>query len=345
MYSRRAALGLAAISVALFSLVGLAVAPTVGLSAPGRALGSASSTLTSSSLELRTGGGPAALTTSGGATQFAPPFASTKVSTLCSSVPGPGLGYSGGVWPAPSGNAYVEDWYNGALVLCGHGSSSTIAAAPPGFSTDDYFGMTGVRTSSGLDLLLLSFASPARGWVCVTASVSGCASQTNFTLPSKFCSSEPAGVCNPDGVIATPKLGFTYVDAKNKQMVTCTAGARSCTVDAASSAFSGFRPVGIVQNGSTLYVSDASCSGNVWSGSRANMSVLYTVGDKLQGVAFDHGDLYVADTGNCTGAAAHIVDLTTGTSLTSPFTGPNSIPGLDSKLQFSSWAGGAVYQE
>lgn len=262
----------------------------------------------------------------------------TTVMSLCAmGVYGPG-----GIYPISKKAAYVENWSTGDIAACGSGIATTIATPPSGYSAEGYYGIAGAKDSGKLDLILLSFEVPG-GYYCLGASSSGCASTAAFVLPSTFCSSEPYGFCNPDGVVLSKNLAFTYVDVVNQQMVSCTAYATSCAVDAASSAFSGYKPVNIAQLGSKLAVSDNSCSGLVWEGSTTSMKVVASIGDSLQGIAFHSKVLYVADDGICTDTAAHIINLKTGASLPTPLTAPDQIVGLDSDLQFGSWDTGEVF--
>jgi len=240
------------------------------------------------------------------------------------------------VYPASSKQAFVENWTDGGLLVCGGGKNTTIATPPSGFSGPGYFGMGGMNISGKLDLLLISFGVKG-GWICVDATTHGCSSNLTFKLPSSFCRGEPRHTCNPNGVVITNNtLGFAYVDGDNAQLVSCTRLAASCSVDAASSAFSGYEPAYIARDGSEMYVSDLSCTGNIWSGTISSMSVLKTVGDSLGGITY-HKALYVADDGRCSNNSAHIIDVTTGVSLPTPFAVPGGIGGLDETLQFGAY--------
>lgn len=269
---------------------------------------------------------------------------SAKLKTLCSTE----IHVPGGVYPISTSEAYLENWSSGNLTVCGGGADTTIATPPAGFSYSGYAGMAGVKVSGKLDLILISWGprpSPAVGWYCLNATPTGCQSTAGFTLPSSFCSSESAGYCNPDGLVIAKTLAFTYVDVINEQMVSCSAHAVSCSVDGASADFSGFLPSEIVQSRSTLYVSDNSCTGYIWEGSTTSMTVLTHLGDALGGIAFHQKTLYVADWGTCTSSPAHIIDVKTGSSLPTPFTGPEELIGLDSDLQWGSYQAGGVYSD
>jgi hypothetical protein len=252
-----------------------------------------------------------------------------RVKTLC------GLDFlTGEIYPIFPNRAYVESWSSGNITLCGNGKSAPVAQAPPGFDWNGYFGMAGVKVQGHVDVLLISFLREG-GWVCVNATTHGCGSNLTFTLPYSFCGSEPAGYCDPDGVVVSQNLSFTYVDSANAQMVTCAPLATSCAVDPASSAFAGYGPTDIAQSGSTYYVSDDNCSGLVWSGTTSSMSTYATVGSDLGGIAVRHGNVYVGVSGYClSSGVAHIEDVTTGVSLRTPYNSTGYIFVLDSKLQF-----------
>ncbi len=249
--------------------------------------------------------------------------------------------YAAGVYPITKTEAFVEDWETGNLTLCASGVDSVIQAVPSAVAGLGYYGLSGVMVHGSLDLLILSWGVEA-GWYCLGATSSGCASTSYFTLPSTFCSAQPAGICNPDGVVLAKSLGFTYVDIVNTEMVTCTASAASCTTDAASSAFTGYSPVGITEYKSKFYVSDNSCTGNIWVGTTKSMKVLYTEGNSLEGIAFQKHTLYVGDDAYC-GGVAGILNAKTGVELPTIFTGPVEIIGLDWDLQFTTYSPGAVY--
>jgi hypothetical protein len=253
-----------------------------------------------------------------------------RVKTLCG-----GIDFvTGAIYPIFPNRAYVESWSDGNISLCGNGRFAPIAQAPPGFDWPGYFGMAGVKVGGQVDLLLISFLREG-GWVCVNVTTDGCASNLTFSLPTSFCGSEPILGCDPDGVVVTPNLSFTYVDSANAQMVTCAPLATSCAVDAGSSAFAGYVPTDIAQSGSTYYVSDDNCSGLVWSGTTSSMSTYATIGSDLGGIAVRHGNVYVGVSGDCVSSGvAHIEDVTTGVSLRTPYNSTGDIFTLDSKLQF-----------
>lgn len=237
-------------------------------------------------------------------------------------------------WTYSKGYAYVEDWYTGDITLCGKGVDVLVATPPSGYSNDGYYGMAGVVVSGQLDLILLSFDVQG-GWYCFDASASGClGGSAGFTFPSSFCSSEPNGYCNPDGVVVKSNLVFTYVDVVNIELVTCSAYASSCANDPASSAFAGYTPLGITQKGTKLYVTDNSCTGNIWEGTTAKMHVLYTEGNSLEAISFHGKLLYVGDDAIC-GGNAGILNAKTGVELATPLSGAYEINGLDTDLQWT----------
>jgi len=269
---------------------------------------------------------------------FSIALAKPKVTKLCS-VPDD---EAAGLYPASKSSAYLENYTDGDLSVCGSGVDHTIATPPSGFSGPDFDGMAGLKISGKLDLLLISWGTDS-GYYCLGASTSGCASTVGFSLPSSFCSEQPIGTCHPNGVILSKSKGFTYVDSGNAEMVTCTKDATSCTVDGATNYFSGFEPVGIAQNGSTLYVSDLSCTGWVWSGTDSTMNRVKSIGDSLEGIAVHDGSIYVGDNGACTDSKAHVVDVSTGASLPTTLKSSDEYIGLDSDLQFDSYNTGGVY--
>lgn len=276
---------------------------------------------------------------SGGAGHASLTLATPKVKDLCS-VPDTD---AAGLYPASTKLAYLENYSDGDLTLCGSGSDTTIATPPAGFAGMGYDGIAGKKIAGKLDLILVSWAI-AGGYYCLGATTAGCASTVGFSLPSTFCAAQPVlGVCHPNGLILSEKLGFTYVDSGNAVMVTCKAYATSCAQDGASNDFAGYEPVGIAQNGSTLYVSDLSCTGVVWSGSVSFMSPLKYMGDSLEGIAVHNATLYVGDTGSCTDAKAHLIDVATGASLPTPLARSDVAVFVDSDLQFDSYSYGGVY--
>ena len=265
-------------------------------------------------------------------------LAKPKVKELCA-VPEDN---AAGLYPASKTSAYVENYSDGNLSVCGAGTDRTVAAPPSGFAGTGYDGLAGLKISGELDLLLISWAIDS-GWYCLGASTAGCASTAGFSLPSTFCAAQPIGTCHPNGLVLSKSKGFTYVDSGNAEMVTCTADAASCVVDAATNYFSGFEPVGIAQNGSTLYVSDLSCTGWVWSGSASSMSRVKSIGDSLEGITVHDGSLYVGDNGACTDSKGHVVDVSTGAALPTLLKSSDQYIGLDSALQFDSYDTGGVY--
>ncbi len=258
-------------------------------------------------------------------------------SELCS-IPSGDL--STGIFASGKKAAFVEDWSTGNLFYCTGDTATLVADAPSGLSSYGYFGMGGVKTSSGVDLLLISWNIKA-GWYCMGATSTGCVSQTSFVLPTTFCASEPSGSCTPDGVVLSKSMAFTYVDVNNAQMVSCKASATACVVDPASSAFSGYLPVGLTFAKGTFYATDESCTGNVWSGTKSSMSSIAQVGDLLEGVAVSkHNvgkvpELYIGDTGFCTGNPMKIVDLTDGGTVPTGATGSTEVVGISTALQFT----------
>jgi hypothetical protein len=226
-----------------------------------------------------------------------------------------------------------------------------ISSVPTGGSSLGYFGMGGVKTTTFGLVLVLTNTNGAL-WICKHATSSGCGSKSKFiTLPSSFCSTEPKGSCNPDGTALDKSLNLYYVDSANVQLVECTASShyQSCSVLPASSSLTG-APEGLFLQGSTFYVSDSSCTGTVWKGTKSSLSILGTDGDGIESITVSKNNplntphVYGAYSGFCTNTAAHIVDVTDDTSLPSPFTTATEIIGLDSRLQFTTFDPGAAYR-
>ena len=275
--------------------------------------------------------------------------AASPVTTLCSSIPN----YSSGDFPTAlypaTGGAFVETGF-GNLVFCGGGNSNLIASSP--YGTAPWDGMGGVKTKTdGIVLALTNYATPGL-WICYGATSAGCSSTSGFiNLPASFCSSEPKGYCDPQGTALDKSLNLYYVDYDNAKLVECTAssGYQSCSNLAASSALAGHSPIGLFLQGTTFYITDYSCTGTIWKGTKSSLSVIYTTGEEIGSIAVSTNNpskslhVYVGMTGFCKGTSAFIKDLTDGKKLASPFTAPESLY-IDSKLQFDSSYFSAVYQ-
>jgi hypothetical protein len=279
--------------------------------------------------------------------------AATGVTTLCSALPKSHDG--GAIYPA-KGGAFVEDWTTGNLLFCSGGTSKVIAKAPSAGSELGYWGMGGVKTSTKGLVLILTISSPltsTRGlWVCYHASPSGCGSKSGFiSLPSTFCSSESTHGCNPRGTAADKSLNLYYADPGNG-LVECTASTKykSCSNLPASNGLGVGLPYGLYLKGNTFYITDESCAGYVWKGTRSAVSVIATLGEELDSVTVSTKNptatqhVYVGFTGYCTDTPAKVFDLTDGRPLPSPLGSPTHIQGLDSQLQFTSSVPGAAYK-
>jgi hypothetical protein len=155
------------------------------------------------------------------------------------------------------------------------------------------------------------------------------------------------GFCNPFGTTLDNKLDVYYADELNGVVVECTSvsGYGTCTV---LENLYPEEPINLflfpqVSNGN-LWVSDYSCNGYVW----LNGVVKYTVGDQLEGITLSTANpshtlhVYVGDDGACTSSVPHVVDLTDGLSLPTPFTGAGEIPGLTPVFQLTT-GGATVY--
>jgi len=238
--------------------------------------------------------------------------------------------------------------------------AKVIATPPEGYSANGYFGMGGVLVCTGavctpqLDLVLISFDVEGF-YFCYGATPSGCGSISPFIgLPGSFCASMFFEVCSPDGSALDNKLNLYYADAPNGVVVECTSVSdyTSCTV--LENLYPQV-PSGLFRDASgNLWASDSvvSCPspGYVWK----NGVIQYTVGDFLDGITLSTANLghalhvYVADDAHCSGNA-HIIDLTDGKSLPTPFVGTFYQSGLSTTLQFSGATlsypfPGAVYQ-
>ena len=248
------------------------------------------------------------------------------------------------------GGAFVEDWMTGNLVWCNSGVAKVIAIPPAGYSSIGYGGMGGVMYCSGalckpqLVLVMLSWWTEGF-YFCYGATPSGCGSSSPFIpLPIGFCTSMRYETCGPYAAALDRKLNLYYADSLNGVVAECYAPTyASCTV---LEDLYPYVPIGIflTANGN-LWVSDFSCTGNVW----LNGVVEYTVGDGLESITMSSANpshalhVYVGDTGMCSESPAHVLDVTDGDSMPTPFGGPNEIPDVTPVLQFTSAFVGAVF--
>ena len=130
-----------------------------------------------------------------------------------------------------------------------------------------------------------------------------------ITIDPTFCSTMPAGYCNPDGMDFDKSLNLFYVDAVNNVEVELTAvsGYTHAILYRTFPAGDAVVNIFIDQTNQTQYVTDNSCAGHVY----ANGKLIATLGQSLQAVTIssqnpDHKDhLYVALDGDC---------ITTGSS-------------------------------
>ena len=280
------------------------------------------------------------------AISFPASSAISGVTTLCSSIGDPGAG----IYPG-TGGAFVEGWSSGNLYSCSGGSSKLIAKVPSGAPSLGYFGMGGIKTAtSGLVLILTNTNGGL--WICKHATASGCGSKSKYiTLDPAFCLAEAAGFCNPDGTAVDKSLNLYYVDSANVQFVECTASShyQACAVLPASSSLSG-APSGLFMAGNTFYVSDGSCNGMVWMGSKTTLFYYAHVTESLQGIAVSSNNpsktphVYVTYEGTCSNTVSGIYDVTDGKLLPTPFNSATQIGDVDSKLQFTTFNPGMVYQ-
>jgi hypothetical protein len=269
---------------------------------------------------------------------------------LCSSLPGGNN--AGGIYQG-TGGAFVEDWNNGNLLFCSNGRAKTIATVPAGGKSAGYYGMGGIKTSAHGVVLALTTNGLQGLWLCEHATSSGCGTKSSFIhLPASFCNAESAKLCNPQGAALDSILNLYYVDVQSQKLVECTAASKyqSCTNLPASSALTGLTPTGLFLQGSTFYISDASCTGNVWEGTRTSLHVAYSVGEEVYSVAVSSKNptksphVYGGLSGFCLSNPASIQDLNDGMSLPVPFSSSSVIQGMDSLLQFTNFSPGAAYQ-
>jgi hypothetical protein len=288
----------------------------------------------------------------GSSFMFATPtaYAVTGYTLLCSSLPNGDS--AAGIYPA-KGGAFVEDWSNGNIVFCGSRHSKTIATAPAGGMSASYYGMGGIQTKKDGIVLALTTAGLQGLWLCGHATPSGCGSKSSFiTLPSSFCTAESAGHCNPQGTAIDSALNLYYVDGQSQELVECTAASnyQSCSNLPASSALQGLEPQGLFLKGSTFYVSDVSCVGDVWEGTKTSLHVAYSVGEEVYALGVSNKNpsktshVYGGLSGFCLSNPSSIMDLNDGRSLPTPFTSSSVILGIDSSLQFTNFEPGAAYQ-
>jgi hypothetical protein len=250
----------------------------------------------------------------------------------------------------------VEDYDSGNVYWCKSGSENQVDGAPGGNIGQGFNGMAGVSTGFGtvLAIDLGSFgesgAIPAYfcvGAVPMSANFPYCSISGNFVAglgagTTPFCKNQPKGNCYPDGVALDKKLNFYYADHQNMDVVKCTYASQyqSCSV---LKSLTPYAPDNLfIDSSGNIWVSDSSCTGNVWKDSGGVWTVKYKVGDFLDAITMSSANptktphLYVADTGLCSDTAAHIIDLTDGKSLPTPFAFATDIPGLSTGLQFTS---------
>jgi hypothetical protein len=193
--------------------------------------------------------------------------------------------------------------------------------------------------------LMMTSQSPAAYslYGCVTPS--GVSGGAFGYLPSAFCQSQQDGACVPAGTAIDKSQNLYYVDPVNEKLVECSASSnyQSCSNLQAGSVLAGSEPTGLYLKGSTIYVSgwSGTCSGKVWKGNAASLSLYKTYGDQLDSVALSNKNpskathVYVGASGTCTGTAG-VLDITDGTFLPTPLSSSVNIYGLDSKLQFAT---------
>jgi hypothetical protein len=249
-----------------------------------------------------------------------------------------------GIYPG-KGGAFVE-WdvppFLMQLTFCKPGSGVTSVALPPSNAPQyGYTSMAGVQTTTLGTVLVLDSNNPPGFWICEGAQSSGCAIETNYiTLPSGFCSSQPFGNCDPMGIAMDKHMNVYYADPSNADVVKCTylSGYQTCsTVETLTG-----NPAGIYRaSNGDLWVTDSSCAGNVWK----NGAVVATMNDEVEGITISKANLdkaphlYFAVTGRCFYGSAFIFDYTDRQIITpygSPFSAPGDIPGITTKLWFTT---------
>lgn len=263
-----------------------------------------------------------------------------------------------GAYPG-SGGVFVE--YDVSPVLMeltfcfANGKGIGSVASPPSTAPQyGYASMAGVSTKTlGIVLVLDvndSNSSPGPGfWFCEGATSKGCAIESTYiTLPSGFCSVQSIGKCNPQGIALDKKMNVYYADPSNADVVKCTyvSGYQACSVIETLSN----NPWGIFRaSNGDIWVTDNSCSGNVWK----NGALQFSFGGPLEGITISNANpsgkphLYFATTARCGFYTfAFIYDYTDRTITTppgAPFSGPNDIPSITTKLQFTTGNLGILY--
>lgn len=238
------------------------------------------------------------------------------------------------------------------LTFCSSsGSVVSVATPPSGAPQYGYASMAGVKTSTAGTVLVLDVNDSSNNpgfWFCEGATSSGCGIKSTYiTLPSAFCSAQPFGACNPQGIALDNHLNVYYADPSNADVVKCTflSGFRNCTaIEALSN-----NPAGIFRapNGD-LWVTDSSCAGTVWK----NGVSQFSFGDQVEGITTSSSNpsrtshVYFATTGRCFYGFAFIYDLADHQIVTpfgAPFSGPGDIPSITTKLQFTTGSNAIVY--
>ena len=258
------------------------------------------------------------------------------------------IGRTEGAWPA-SGGVYVEydiGTVEMFLSYCSSKGISSVAYPPSGAPAWNYSSMGGVSTSLLGTVLALDSNNPPGFWLCEGVRTTGCNIESTYiTLPSGFCSAQPTAKCDMQGIALDKNLNVYYADPANAEVVKCTlsSGYQTCTVIEKLSA----KPTSIFRASSgEIWVTDASCSGNVWK----NGVLQYSLSDSLGGITMSSSNpsktshLYFAIQATCGFYSyAFVFDKTDDQALPSPFSGSAQIPFITTKLQFTTGNSETVY--
>ena len=248
---------------------------------------------------------------------------------------------------------FTEDFYTGRIYYCdSQNYGATLVAQPPsGGMGAGYYGLGGWdswNTQNGTGLVLVATSFRMQGmWFCDMTTVSSCVESAFIPFPKTYCESlRPTGTCNPYGTVLDASLNVYWVDPNNTVFTECTSASdyTSCSTLPASSALKGYEPVGLALiNGTSpylpkgwhFYVTDNSCSGNVWMGSTMSLSLVTSVGDSLEGIGSSTRDagntqqLFVGVTGLCSHTPPKILDISNASQIVStPFKLQSSLIGI-----------------
>lgn len=243
---------------------------------------------------------------------------------------------------------FTVDGNTGKIYYCDLKSDEFLVASPPTSYSGQYGGLGGwdtwyasnSKTTNG-NLTLVETSAQEQGmFVCYGAFIKGCKSASWFGFPQNYCSELQTRKCDPQGTVLDSSLNVYWVDPVNTVLTECLAPQyNSCRtlISGFQFEFSGGRqeqsvePYGLALiNGTSpyqtpgwqFYITDASCGGNVWTATPSNngfywsLTLLAKLNDSLSGIGSStrgtpnsSQQIFVGDTGVCTGNVAHIVDI------------------------------------